>query len=59
VSLSGDVNGDGAVGFDDFLVIARNFGQQVDAAFAEGDLTGDGYVGFDDFLVFARGFGWL
>jgi hypothetical protein len=51
--LAGDFNGDGSVGFPDFLAFASAFGKE-DAQF---DLTGDGQVGFPDFLVFAANFG--
>ena len=51
----GDANSDGAVNFNDFLIVARNFGA-TDAAFADGDFDGDGEVGFLDFLVLARHF---
>lgn len=45
----GDLNLDGEVGFDDFLVLSGNFDTQVDD-YRDGDLTRDGVVGFDDFL---------
>lgn len=47
-----DFNGDGQVGFADFLLFAQGF-QAKDLAF---DLNGDGAVGFGDFLVFAQAF---
>ena len=50
-----DANADGAVNFQDFLVMARNFGA-TDAAFADGDFDGDGEVGFSDFLILVRHF---
>ena len=54
-----DFNGDGAVGFADFIQFAANFGQsQGDAEYdSRYDLDGDGEVGFSDFLIFARDFG--
>lgn len=52
---SPDFDGDGTVGFSDFLQFAERFGeQQGDARF---DLDGDGKVGFSDFLILARHFG--
>ena len=56
-ALAGDVNGDGIVGFVDFLVVAFNYGRQVDAAFQDGDFTGDGKVAFDDFLLLSNSYG--
>ena len=51
--LTGDFDGDGSVGFQDFLIFAQGFGG-TDSRF---DLDGDGSVGFRDFLVFAQNFG--
>ena len=58
-SPSPDFDGDGTVGFADFLLFAGKFGTQRDeAAFdARYDLDGDGSIGFSDFLVFAASFG--
>lgn len=50
----GDINGDGFVRFDDFLVLAEHFGER--GPLANGDITGDGFVAFDDFLVLATNF---
>ncbi len=56
---SPDFDGDGTVGFSDFLAFASGFGtQQGDAGYdARFDLNGDGDVGFSDFLIFAGAFG--
>ena len=56
---SPDFDGDGTVGFSDFIAFASKFGtQRGDAAFdARFDLDGDGEAGFSDFIVFARQFG--
>lgn len=54
--LAGDADGDGQVGFADFLVLSKNFGK-VDAAFADGDFDGDGVVTFEDFLILSQKFG--
>ena len=56
-----DFDGDGAVGFSDFLLFAGAFGlSRGDTVFeARYDLDGDGTVGFSDFLIFAESFGKL
>jgi len=48
-----DFDGDGDVGFTDFLLFAQSFGSE-DEVF---DLDSDGFVGFSDFLAFAGAFG--
>ena len=50
----GDVNLDGQVAFDDFLVISANFGQA--GGWADGDVDGDGEVGLGDFLLWRDSF---
>ena len=56
---SPDFDGDGTVGFSDFIAFASKFGtQRGDAAFdAQFDLDGDGETGFSDFIAFASQFG--
>ena len=56
---SPDFDGDGVVGFSDFLAFVGVFGsQRGDGKYvAAYDLTQDGGIGFDDFLVFASNFG--
>lgn len=49
-SRVGDFDGDGQVGFADFVLFAQGFGG-MDARF---DLNGDGLVSFPDFLIFGR-----
>ena len=54
-----DFDGDGIVGFPDFLQFAARFGlsrdmEEYDARF---DLDGDGSIAFSDFLIFAAAFG--
>ena len=54
-----DFDGDGTVGFGDFLLFAAQFGlsqgeEGYDAVF---DLDGNGAIGFSDFLIFADAFG--
>ena len=58
-STSPDFDGDGTVGFPDFLAFAGSFGaSRGDARYeARYDLDGDGSVAFSDFLIFAGAFG--
>ena len=51
----GDVNLDGLIGFDDFLVLSENFGQP--GGWSDGNFDGDGVVGFTDFLALSSNFG--
>ena len=55
-SLLGDFDGDGNVGFTDFLILSANFGADVDE-YVAGDANCDGAVAFDDFLVLSENFG--
>lgn len=55
VGLCGDVNLDGSVNFDDFLILSENYGTEGDRS--QGDFTGDGRVEFEDFLVVSENFG--
>ena len=54
-ALAGDVDGDGHVGFDDFLEMALNFGLQAD--WVGGDFSGEGLVEFSDFLALSKNYG--
>ena len=54
--LNGDLNLNGEVAFDDFLILSANFGK-ADVAWSGGDLVPSGDVGFEDFLVFSANFG--
>lgn len=56
---SPDFDGNGVVGFSDFLAFAGLFGaQRGDGKYvAAYDLNGDGSIAFEDFLVFAGSFG--
>ena len=58
-TASPDFDGDGTVGFSDFVQFASRFGvQQGDAGYdARFDMDADGVIGFSDFLIFARNFG--
>jgi MYXO-CTERM domain-containing protein len=55
-SVMGDVDGDCAVQFSDFLILSENFGNMVPAG-TMGDLNGDGDVAFADFLILSENFG--
>ena len=54
-----DFDGDGTVGFSDFVILAGVFGaRQGDEKYdARYDLNGDGEIGFSDFVTFAENFG--
>ena len=54
-ALPGDADGDGEVGFLDFLQLANAFGGE--GGWVAGEFTGDGTVGFEDFLELANNFG--
>lgn len=54
--FAGDIDGDGRVSFDDFVVFAAHFGRSVEP-YQDGDITGDGHVNFADFILFAESFG--
>lgn len=54
--LPGDVNDDGKVGFDDLVVLARNYGKH-NAVWEDGDFNADSIVGFDDLVILARNYG--
>lgn len=53
--LAGDVDGDGLVGFSDFLLLSSNFGNTGEGL--PGDLDENGTVDFGDFLILAHFFG--
>ncbi|MDE3000871.1 MAG: hypothetical protein OXU79_17485 [Gemmatimonadota bacterium] len=54
-----DFDGDGTIGFGDFLKFAAKFGlgQSDDGYDPLFDLNGDGAIGFTDFLILAENFG--
>ena len=54
-----DFDGDGMVGFADFLAFGSQFGsRQGDGQYeAKYDLDSDGVIGFSDFQIFSKGFG--
>ena len=53
----GDINGDGVVDLDDFIILAGNFGSGPGATLQQGDLSNDGFVNLDDFIILAGNFG--
>lgn len=55
--IPGDIDGDGSVGFPDFLILSGQFSQAADPAGSGADLDGDGEVGFPDFLLLSANFG--
>jgi len=55
-SLPGDLDGDGKVAFEDFLVLSENFGTDL-PAYADGNIDLAGTVDFGDFLVLSSNFG--
>ena len=59
VNVSPDFDGDGIVGFSDFLALSGLFGsRQGDGRYeAKYDLDSDGAIGFSDFLIFSASFG--
>lgn len=54
--VDGDLNGDGTVGFTDFIVLSTNFGAAV-GSYEEGDIDCGGSVDFADFIVLSTNFG--
>ena len=58
-ALTPDFDGDGRVGFSDFLLFGSQFGaRQGDGRYeARFDLDSDGAIGFGDFLIFGSDFG--
>ena len=58
-AVTPDFDGDGRVGFSDFLAFAGRFGsRQGDGRYeARYDLDSDGAIGFSDFLTFSSSFG--
>ncbi len=54
-----DFDGDGTVGFGDFVKFSAKFGlnEGDDGYQAQYDLNGDGEIGFADFVIFAQHFG--
>ena len=56
LTVAGDANLDGKVGFDDLLAVARNYGKS-SASWDQGDFNYDGKVGFDDLVAVARNYG--
>jgi hypothetical protein len=51
--LLADLDGDGAVNFDDLLRLAANYNTASGATYSQGDINADGAVDFDDLLLLA------
>lgn len=54
---AGDANRDGAVNFDDLLIVARNYGQATGQDWLSGDFDSDAATGFSDLLLLAQRYG--
>ena len=60
VYIAGDVEGNGAVEFKDFLILSANFGrEEAEISWRDGDFNNDQLVGFTDFLLLSKSFGEL
>ena len=55
--LLGDLDGNGLVGFADFLTLSDNFGRSTDVSYFDGDIDEDGGIDFKDFLELSANFG--
>ena len=53
--IKGDLDGDGEVGFPDFLTLSNGYGQP--GTYSGGDIDSDGSVGFSDFLLLSGAYG--
>lgn len=53
--LSGDVDHNGTVAFNDLLILARHYGQA--GTYSQGDVNYDGQIDFKDLVLLARSFG--
>ncbi|TVQ76126.1 MAG: hypothetical protein EA380_09245 [Phycisphaeraceae bacterium] len=56
-SCPGDINADGVVDIDDFIILAGNFGSGPGMTPQQGDLNDDGFIDIDDFIILAGNFG--
>ncbi|MFW6154449.1 MAG: lamin tail domain-containing protein [Planctomycetota bacterium] len=52
----GDIDLDGDVDLDDFVILKQNFGAS-GVSWTRGDMTGDGDVDLDDFVILKQNFG--
>jgi hypothetical protein len=55
-TIPGDLDGDGAVAFEDFFTLSKNFGL-APASYAEGNIDLIDGVAFADFLILSNNFG--
>jgi parallel beta-helix repeat protein len=56
-TLAGDANGDGAVTFEDFVVLSNHFGMGTASGPASGDFNYDAVVDFQDYVMLSNAFG--
>ena len=54
-TLPSDLNGDGNVGFADFMTLAENFGGET-ASYRQGDIDLNGEIRFSDFLILSSNY---
>ncbi len=59
MKIPGDVDGDGDVDYDDFIILAGAYGSSIGqpAYVKEADFDDDGDVDYDDFIVLAGNYG--
>ena len=56
--ITGDLDGDGYVGYNDFLIFLANYNKSGAGIINQvADIDGDGYVGYNDFIAFLSGYG--
>jgi len=55
--IPGDIDGNNAIDYTDFVTVKLNFGQSSGAGWADGDFDGDGAVTYSDFLTCKVNFG--
>ena len=56
--IPGDIDGDGYVSYNDFLIFLANYNKQGAGILnPAADINGDGYVDYNDFITFLSGYG--
>ena len=56
-ATQGDMDGNGSVDFDDFVILSNNFGSTSGVDHTSGDIDCNGAVDFDDFVILSNNFG--